>query len=85
MTLSYEDNQARISVHNEGNELTPEEQHKVFDSYYRSPDSTAQKGWGLGLTIVQSVAKAHGGTAEVKSAEGKGTTFSIVMPVEKGF
>lgn len=71
-----------ISVHNYGRPLSPEEASTLFLPFRRSISAVAgnQKGWGLGLTLVRGVAEAHGGTAEVKSESGVGTTFRVVLP-----
>lgn len=72
-----------IAVHNHGNSIPPEKQEKLFDLYYRTQDVKNQKGWGLGLTLVQGVAAAHGGSVEVKSHPDDGTTFRILIPHKK--
>jgi two-component system sensor histidine kinase FlrB len=50
---------------------------RVFDPFY----TTRMKGTGLGLAVVQAVARAHNGTAWVESEEGVGSTFTMYMPV----
>ncbi|MHC1728098.1 MAG: sensor histidine kinase [Syntrophobacteraceae bacterium] len=53
----------------------------VFEQFYRgkSPEVRLQQGTGLGLTIAQRIAKAHGGKIEVRSTPGEGTTFSVYI------
>ena len=55
---------------------------RIFDRFYRADDSRTQEtgGTGLGLSIVQQVVKLHGGTIEVVSHIGKGTTFTVRLP-----
>jgi signal transduction histidine kinase len=70
------------SVHNEGEAIRPAEQARLFDAFSRTPsaDASEQGGWGLGLTLVRGCAEAHGGTIQVESAPGKGTTFTLRLP-----
>jgi two-component system, NtrC family, nitrogen regulation sensor histidine kinase NtrY len=65
-----------IDVGDTGAGLTPEECERLFTPYYTSK----QRGTGLGLAIVQSVISDHGGTINVRSQPGHGTTFLIELP-----
>ena len=60
------------------------EQQRLFDRFFRS--SLAQQhaipGSGLGLSIAQTIVEKHGGTLEVFSEEGVGSTFTLRLPVE---
>jgi len=70
---------AVIEVSDTGVGISEDELPMVFEKYYRVKDS-AVKGTGLGLAIVKSVVEGHGGTIEVESRKGKGTTFRITVP-----
>jgi signal transduction histidine kinase len=70
-----DDGKVRIEVADTGSGLTPEECERIFTPYYTSK----QHGIGLGLAIVQSVISDHGGTINVKSEPGRGTTFVIEL------
>ena len=76
---------ARLEVADEGPGLTPEVAAKVFERFYRADKSRARAqahaGAGLGLSIVAAIAEAHGGTAEVSSAVGRGSTFVVTLPL----
>ena len=73
--------EASISVHNWGSPIAPEEQKALFQLYRRasSAEVRAQKGWGLGLTLVEGLAKAHRGSVRVESTEEAGTTFTVTL------
>jgi two-component system NtrC family sensor kinase len=60
--------------------IPPENLPKIFDPFFTSKDPG--KGVGLGLSVGYSIIKAHGGTIEVTSEVGRGTTFRIVLPVD---
>jgi len=58
----------------------PEEHiHKIFDPFFTTKDSS--KGTGLGLAVSYGIIKKHGGDIEVASTVGKGTTFTVRMPI----
>lgn len=59
----------------------PEENiHKIFDPFFTTKDAT--KGTGLGLAVSYGIIKKHGGEIEVASIPGKGTTFTITLPIQ---
>ena len=74
-----------IEVTDHGIGMDPADAEHVFDKFYRSRDETvlATRGSGLGLTIVQHSIEAHGGTIRVESQKGKGSTFTITLPIRK--
>ena len=71
-----------ISVTDRGIGVAKGEQKKIFEKFYRGEDSLVHetKGSGLGLSLVQHIMEAHGGSVEVESAPGKGSTFTLVLP-----
>ena len=71
-----------ISVHDTGPGISYDEKDKIFEKYYRSSTTSRAKGTGLGLVIVKMVAEAHGGHVEVQSEMGKGSVFTIYLPVD---
>lgn len=85
MTLDNSDEKIIFSVHNEGAVIAPKDQAILFEQYRRVRSAEEKIGWGLGLTIVQAMAKAHNGTVEVESLEGKGTTFTVKFPKSSAF
>jgi len=82
--LRSEDGQAIIEVSDHGIGIEPDEQARIFEQFYRtpSPDNEGIPGTGLGLTLVQHIARAHGGTVTVQSTLGEGSTFSMHLPLE---
>jgi two-component system OmpR family sensor kinase len=70
----------RISVADTGVGLSPEDQARVFDRFYKLDASRSRAGTGLGLSIVRAIAEAHGGTAAVSSTPGRGSIFSVTIP-----
>lgn len=69
----------RIAVKDTGSGIHPEDLHHIFKRFYRSRYSKDTQGIGLGLPLVKSVVEAHGGTVEVDSRMGAGTTFIILF------
>jgi signal transduction histidine kinase len=63
--------------------LAPEERERVFQRFYRAPAAVSggEEGSGLGLCIARSIAEAHGGSIQVESAEGHGSTFTVFLPL----
>jgi signal transduction histidine kinase len=70
---------ARIDVSDTGRGIAPEDIAKVFEPYY----STKETGTGLGLAIVRKAIDDHGGSVNVTSKQGSGTTFTITLPVNQ--
>jgi two-component system OmpR family sensor kinase len=73
---------AVIEVADRGPGLDPDQAAKVFERFYRADDSRgrSQGGVGLGLSIVASIADAHGGGADVQPTPGGGATFRFWLP-----
>ena len=84
LKLTQKRRHAVIQVKDFGFGLPPEEQDRIFEKFYRAPqpEGEAVAGTGLGLTIVKHVAEEHGGSVEVRSEVGKGSTFSILLPFD---
>ncbi|MCU0862426.1 MAG: ATP-binding protein [Planctomycetes bacterium] len=66
----------RIEVTDDGEGMPPEVAQRVFDPFF----TTRFPGRGLGLAVVYGVARRHGGSVEVTSAPGRGTTFTLLLP-----
>src|SRR6478609_10533847 len=75
-----------ISVTDQGDGLTPEDQERVFERFYRVDAARSRQtgGTGLGLSIVKHVASNHGGEVTLWSRLGQGSTFTIRLPEIEG-
>jgi signal transduction histidine kinase len=85
--LGKDEDRARITVSDNGPGIPAEDLPHIFERFYRGEKSRTRsrdgKGFGLGLSIAYWIIRNHGGQLEVSSAEGKGTTFSIRLPLAK--
>jgi signal transduction histidine kinase len=74
------DQEARLWVRDTGPGIPFDKQERVYDRFYRADESRRSEGAGLGLSIVQAIARAHGGRLDLSSVPGSGATFTIVLP-----
>jgi len=83
LRLRSEDGEAVIEVTDRGVGIEPTEVPRIFERFYRVSSSGNDRipGTGLGLTLVQHIAEAHHGRVTVKSVPGKGSTFSLFIPL----
>ena len=73
----------RWTVVDEGPGIGPEEQDRLFERFFvGSPGRAGRGGTGIGLPTALAIAQAHGGTIEVESELGRGSTFRLVVPAE---
>jgi signal transduction histidine kinase/HAMP domain-containing protein len=81
--LSEDGGDALIDVADTGVGVPYEEQSRLFDRFFRASNATSRAvpGVGLGLMIVRAIVAAHGGTIELTSEFGKGTTFRVRLPL----
>ncbi|MEJ2154444.1 MAG: ATP-binding protein [Desulfobacteraceae bacterium] len=70
-----------LTVADDGMGIAPEDLVKIFHRFYRGDQSRSLPGSGLGLSLVQAVARAHGGDVQVQSTPGHGARFSVTIPV----
>ncbi len=83
IVLDRNDDRALIQVRDTGIGIAKSEQKRIFERFYRvSSDRSRQTGGsGLGLSIAQAIAQAHQGSIQVQSELGKGSTFTIRLPL----
>ena len=77
---------AAIRVTDSGIGIPLAEQRRIFESFYRAsvPENSSIQGAGLGLTLVRHVMQGHGGDVQVRSEPGRGSTFTLLLPVPAG-
>ena len=83
VSIKAEDDQVILQVTDNGPGIPAQDQPHIFDKFYRGKNMDKQQGSGLGLAIVKSIVDAHQGRIWVESTEGQGSTFFIVLPVNK--
>jgi two-component system sensor histidine kinase MprB len=69
-----------LTVADDGEGINADDLPHIFDRFYRSSEARTLPGSGLGLSIVKRAAERHGGTVEVASEHGHGTTFTLLLP-----
>lgn len=82
--VSLERNKNKVIIHvaDTGPGIDANEIAKLFDHFYRSdPTREQDQGFGLGLCLAKDIAEAHGGQIDVKSELGKGSIFSLILPL----
>ena len=83
ISLRREADRACIEVSDTGAGIPGDEMDQIFQPFYRSPGARdlSERGAGLGLSIVRSIARAHGGEIEVSSEPGRGSAFKVLLPL----
>jgi signal transduction histidine kinase len=73
----------RVHVRDQGIGISPSELRHIFEAFYRSPRVVSAQihGTGLGLALAKAIAEAMGGTLSVESEVGKGSTFTLHLPI----
>ena len=84
VSVKQENRQAMVLVTDTGIGISPENQKKIFDPFFRvdKSRSRAMGGAGLGLALVDSIAKEHGGTVKVLESSETGSTIALMLPVD---
>ena len=81
VSVAAAEREARVRVRDHGPGIPAALRETVFERFYRAPEARAQPGSGLGLSIVDYVARTHDGAASVINTEGPGTTVELRMPL----
>lgn len=77
------DDHVRLDITDTGIGIPADELGSVFDEFFRATNArkSEKDGTGLGLSLVQQIVERHGGTISVRSEEGRGSTFTVLLPV----
>jgi two-component system OmpR family sensor kinase len=83
ISLASNDSQVKLRVLDNGIGISPEDQLHIFDRFFRVDKARSREagGSGLGLSICKWIIDAHGGEISVESEPGKGSTFTVTLPV----
>jgi len=82
--LQRTDSALRLEVEDTGIGIPKDDLPRIFEEFFRSANarSHTSDGTGLGLSIVKAVAEQHGGSVSVESEQGKGTRFTVDLPLK---
>ena len=80
--LQWLDDHVKLSIKDSGTGISEEEQPRIFNRFYRvqGAGGRSYEGSGIGLALVQEMVRLHGGTLQVQSCSGAGSTFSVSLP-----
>lgn len=81
VSVISQDGHALIKVRDEGIGIKKEDHHRIFEKFERAVSDDNRDGIGLGLFISNNIVKAHKGSIELQSESGKGSEFTVVLPV----
>ncbi|MDF2733569.1 MAG: integral rane sensor hybrid histidine kinase [Chloroflexota bacterium] len=79
--LSSEGRSARLEVVDTGVGIATDDQASIFEAFKQAPAAAGLEGTGLGLTLARQLVEAHGGTIALESEVGRGSRFTVVLPL----
>jgi PAS domain S-box-containing protein len=82
LNATVSDDTLKVLVSDTGIGIPSDELPRIFNKYFRSKGAQGFKGTGLGLTIAKAIVEAHGGSIVVESGTGKGSRFSVLLPLK---
>jgi signal transduction histidine kinase len=81
LRILFKTNWLMLQVADTGVGIPASEQSSLFQAFFRASNTAGIQGTGLGLVIARQYVDCHGGQLDVESQEGKGTTFTVTMPI----
>jgi len=81
ISVTREDDMAVVAVADTGAGIAAGHLPRIWDRLYRGDTSRSERGLGLGLSLVKAYVGAHGGTVDARSEPGRGSTFTVKLPV----
>ena len=81
LTVGYNDSKLKIAVADTGKGMASEDRERIFQEFTRLPGAQGEEGFGLGLSIVHKLVLLLEGTIDVQSTLGKGSCFTVVLPL----
>ncbi|WP_373825784.1 hybrid sensor histidine kinase/response regulator [Bacteroides heparinolyticus] len=81
LTAGYEDGKLVVAITDTGKGMEPADRERIFREFTRLPGAQGKEGFGLGLSIVRMLVQLLEGTIEVESSPGKGSTFTVRVPI----
>jgi signal transduction histidine kinase len=82
IAVTREQDSAVVAVSDTGAGISPEHLPRIWERLYRADASRSSRGLGLGLSLVKAYVEAHGGKVEAVSQPGRGSTFTVRLPLE---
>lgn len=77
-----ESDTVKVSVRDNGIGIDAEDLPRMFQRYFRARTSSGIAGTGIGLNLVKQIVELHGGTIDVTSEKGRGSTFTVTLPIQ---
>lgn len=84
VTLASSGGRASVKIQDHGAGISQDDLPHIFRRFYQADRARSQGGYGLGLSLAESIVRAHGGTLEVRSTLGEGSTFEVVLATRVG-
>src|SRR5262249_45753626 len=81
ITIGREGDSAAMTIQDTGAGISAEHLPRIWERLYRADASRSERGLGLGLSLVKAFIEAHGGTVEARSERGRGSTFTVRLPI----
>ena len=80
ITMRAINHEIAVEISDTGIGIAPDALPRIFERFYRGDKSRNVSGLGLGLSLAETIIKAHGGRIEVESTVGNGSTFTVFLP-----